>query len=58
MGVGWHRTAGATAQGLSGGWSGLDTHVMGVLLNRDTKVTPEMGVERVLQLPGVSCFSG
>lgn len=33
-------------------WSG------GVLLHRDTKVIPEAGVERVLQLPGVNCFSG
>lgn len=55
-GVRWHRTGGAAA----GGWSGLhmDAPVMGVLVHRDKSVTREVGMERVLQLPGVNCFSG
>lgn len=32
----------------------MDTPVVGVLLHRDTKVSPEVGVERVLQLPTAS----
>lgn len=59
-GLGWLRTGGATARELSRSLSGshMDTPLVGVLLHRDTKVTPEVGVERVLQLPGVNCSSG